>query len=60
VGLTFEQALANLIFERFDLAAQSGLRQKYFLRRAADVAGFGDGHEVAQLTQFHFGSISKR
>jgi hypothetical protein len=57
--LAFEQALANLIFERFDLSAQRGLRQKYLLRRAADVTGFGNGREVAQLTQFHSGSISK-
>jgi hypothetical protein len=57
--LTFEQALANLIFERFDLSAQRRLREKYFLRRAADVARFGDGHEITQLTQFHSGSINK-
>ena len=57
--LTFEQALAYLILERFDLAAQCRLRQKHFLRRAADIARFGNGHEVAQLTQFHSGSISK-
>src|SRR5947207_1250452 len=57
--LTFEQALAYLILERFDLSAQCRLRQKHFLRRAADIGSFGDGHEVAQLTQFHSGSISK-
>jgi hypothetical protein len=33
--LTFEQALANLIFKRFDLPAQCGLRQKHLLRRSA-------------------------
>jgi hypothetical protein len=55
--LTFEQASANLIFERFDLSAQCRLGQKHLLRRTADVAGFGDGREVAQLTQFHFGGV---
>jgi hypothetical protein len=48
-----QQALPDFIFQRLDLPAQCGLRQKDFLRGGADVTGLGHGHEVTQLSEFH-------
>ena len=53
MGLAFQEALADLFFQGFDLPTQCGLREKYFLRRAADVGFFSHGHEVTQLSEFH-------
>jgi hypothetical protein len=53
MSLTLQQRLPELIFEGFDLPAQGGLCQKYFLRGPTDVAGLGNGYEVTQLAQFH-------
>jgi len=48
--LPLQQALADLILQRLDLAAQGGLRQEDLLRGAADVALLSHRHEVTQLS----------
>ena len=53
MGLAFQQALTDLFFQGLNLPAQCGLREKYFLRRAADVGFFSHGHKVTQLSKFH-------
>jgi hypothetical protein len=55
MGLAFQQALANLVFQRFNLSAQGGLRQENLFCCAADVAFLGYRHEITQLSEFHAG-----
>ena len=52
-----EQRRADLVFEITDLAAQRGLSGvQPLLRRQRQAAGFGDGDEIAKMTQLHDGS----
>jgi hypothetical protein len=44
---------AQLLLQRLDLLAQRRLRDAQHLGGAAKVQLFGDGDEVAQMTQFH-------
>ncbi len=53
MGLPPQQALADLVLLRLDLAAQGGLRQENHLGGAADVPFFSHRHEVTQLSEFH-------
>lgn len=53
MGLAFEEGLADVVFEGFDLSAEGGLGEEDGPGSAGDVPGFGDGDEVAQLAQFH-------
>ncbi|MCY1178974.1 hypothetical protein D9M73_193490 [compost metagenome] len=50
---TLEQARADLLFQRLDLLAQRWLGDAQHLCGAAEMQFFGDGDEVAQMTQFH-------
>ena len=59
-GRTDEERRADLCFERLDLTAQWGLRDVQLFRGAAHVSFFGNGHEVADLGEAHWGSIPKR
>jgi len=47
----FEQGDAELFLELHDLPAQGRLRDVQRLGGAADIAGFGDGNEIADLAQ---------
>lgn len=53
MGLAFEEGLADVVFEGFDLSAEGGLGEEDGPGGAGDVSGFSDGDEVAQLAQFH-------
>jgi hypothetical protein len=55
MSLSFQQALADLVLQRLDLAAQRGLRQEKLLGGTADVGFFSHRHEVPQLSEFHAG-----
>ena len=44
---------ADFLLQRLDLLAQRRLRDAQHLCGAAEVQFFGDGDEVAQMTQFH-------
>ncbi len=48
-----EQRSADLVFERPDLTADGRLRDVEALGGAAHVAFFGDGDEVADLSEAH-------
>ncbi|MNH21437.1 hypothetical protein D3C79_812460 [compost metagenome] len=50
---TLEQACPQLLFQGLDLLAQRRLGDPQVLRRPAKMQLFGDGDEVAQVTQFH-------
>ena len=56
MGLAFQQALPDLVFQRFDLVAQSGPRQENLLCGAADVSFLSHRHVVTQLSEFHAGA----
>jgi hypothetical protein len=49
----FEQPRAHLLLQRLNLLAQRWLRDAQHLGGAAEMQFFGDGDEVAQMTQFH-------
>ncbi|MNG02321.1 hypothetical protein D3C84_853470 [compost metagenome] len=50
---TFKKPCADFLFQRLNLLAQRWLRDAQHLCGAAEVQFFGDGDEVAQMTQFH-------
>ena len=53
-ALAFEQLEAELVLELLQLLADAGLRRVQHARGLRDVEiVFGDGHEVAQLDEFH-------
>ncbi len=55
-----EQGDAKLRLELHDLAAQRRLRDMQEFSGTADIAGFGDGDEIAELAQVeHFSSTSE-
>ena len=57
VGAAGEQVDAEFIFEVTDLAAEGWLGDVEARGGACDVLFLSDGHEVAQVTQFHGCSI---
>jgi len=52
-----EEAPAEFGFEFLDLLGERGLRDVAFLCGAGERAGVGDGGEVAELVEFHKGSL---
>ncbi|MNP48135.1 hypothetical protein D3C76_1422350 [compost metagenome] len=50
---TLEQPGADFLFQRLNLLAQRWLGDTQHLCGAAEMQFFGDGDEVAQMTQFH-------
>ena len=60
VGAVLEESDAEFVLQVADLPAERRLRYMQARRGAGDVLIFRDGHEVAQVTQFHEGSIPDR
>ena len=54
-----DQRHAEFFFEVADLTAQGRLRDVQSRRRAGHVLFFGDGDEVAQMTEFHVGQHTR-
>ncbi len=52
-----DQQSLHLALEDADLAAECGLRHTQFLGRGAGVQGFGHGRKVAEVPEFHRGTL---
>jgi hypothetical protein len=55
MAIAIQQLRPDVFFQLPDLLAQGRLRSPEARRRTREIELFGNGHEAAQVTQFHGG-----